>query len=259
MKFISYLFCFLEWIYSGFYDTRERPSNMDKKKSNKPNKNLKKANVKKRKTLSKELVLKVAIQLADESGLEELSMRNLALRLGVEAMSLYNHLKNKDELLAEMVDLVVSKITLPRIGGDWKREMKKRARSAREILVLHPWVPMLIVSRINTGKAMLSYFDATLGCLHSAGFSLQAADHIINTIDSHTYGFILQELNFPFQPDEYAEKAEGFLPTLESSRYPYLSNLTKEVISGKYNGLHKFDFGLDLILDGLDKPPHLIK
>lgn len=225
---------------------------MEKKKSTKTNKNHKKTNDKKRKTLSKELVLKVAIQLADNSGLEELSMRNLALHLGVEAMSLYNHVKNKDELLDEMVDSVVSKITLPKIGGNWKKEMKKRARSARQILVQHPWVTMLVVSRMNVGQSMLTYFDATLGCLHSAGFSLQAADHIINAIDSHIYGFILQELNFPIEPENYSKKAEGFLPQLDSSPFPYLTNLTKEVASGKYNGLHDFEFGLNLILDGLN-------
>ncbi|WP_039938317.1 TetR/AcrR family transcriptional regulator [Leptospira terpstrae] len=229
---------------------------MEKKKSTKTNKNHKKTNDKKRKTLSKELVLKVAIQLADNSGLEELSMRNLALHLGVEAMSLYNHVKNKDELLDEMVDSVVSKVTLPKIGGDWKKEMKKRARSARQILIQHPWVTMLVVSRMNVGQSMLTYFDATLGCLHSAGFSLQAADHIINAIDSHIYGFILQELNFPIQPKEYAETAESFLPNLKSSPYIYLTKLTEEVISGKYNGLHQFEFGLDLILDGLEIPRH---
>ncbi|EMY60048.1 tetracyclin repressor, C-terminal all-alpha domain protein [Leptospira terpstrae serovar Hualin str. LT 11-33 = ATCC 700639] len=200
--------------------------------------------------------MKVAIQLADNSGLEELSMRNLALHLGVEAMSLYNHVKNKDELLDEMVDSVVSKVTLPKIGGDWKKEMKKRARSARQILIQHPWVTMLVVSRMNVGQSMLTYFDATLGCLHSAGFSLQAADHIINAIDSHIYGFILQELNFPIQPKEYAETAESFLPNLKSSPYIYLTKLTEEVISGKYNGLHQFEFGLDLILDGLEIPRH---
>ncbi|TGL45661.1 TetR/AcrR family transcriptional regulator [Leptospira perdikensis] len=208
--------------------------------------------LKKRQTLSKELVLESAIRLADEFGLEELSMRHLASSLGVEAMSLYNHVKNKDEVLDGIVDLVISKIALPRIGGDWKKEMKKRAKSAREVLIRHPWATFLVVSRMNVGVAMLTYFDATLGCLHSAGFSLQTADHIINTIDSHTYGFILQELNFPIDPKEYAKKAEGFLPLLERSPFTYLTNLTKEVISGKYNGLHDFEFGLDLILDGLD-------
>lgn len=224
---------------------------MVKKKTGKSNKNPHKTNFKKRNTLSKELVLTTAIRLADEFGLEELSMRSLALRLGVEAMSLYNHVKNKDELLDEMVDSVVSQITLPKVGGDWKKEMKKRARSAREILNLHSWSPMLIVSRINIGPAMLSYFDATLGCLHSAGFSLPMADHIINAVDSHVYGYILQELNFPIDPKEYAETAKGFLPSLEKSPYPYLTSLTKKVVSGKYNGIHDFEFGLDLILNGL--------
>ncbi|TGL87184.1 TetR/AcrR family transcriptional regulator [Leptospira congkakensis] len=207
--------------------------------------------VKKRQTLSKELVLEAAISFADQYGIDELSMRNLALKLGVEAMSLYNHVKNKDDLLDSMVDFVISKITLPVIGANWKDEMKKRARSVREILILHPWATLLVVSRMNVGNAMLTYFDTTLGCLHTAGFSLQEADHIINTIDSHIYGYILQELNFPIEPDEYAKKAEGFLPLLESSPYPYLTNLTKEVIEGKYDGLHNFEFGLNLILDGL--------
>ncbi|MBM9546969.1 TetR/AcrR family transcriptional regulator C-terminal domain-containing protein [Leptospira sp. 201903074] len=208
---------------------------------------------KKRQNLSKDLVLEAAIQLADKFGLEELSMRNLASSLGVEAMSLYNHVKNKDEVLDGMVDLVVSKISLPKIGGDWKKEMKKRAKSAREVLILHPWVTLLLVSRMNVGQAMLTYFDVSLGCLHSAGFSLQAADHIINAIDCHIYGFILQELNFPIEPSEYAKKAEGFMPQLESSPYTHLTDLSKEVISGRYNGLHDFEFGLNLILDNLDK------
>lgn len=232
---------------------------MNQKKKPKSNSAKHPKKVKKRQVLSRELVLESAIQLADEFGLEELSMRNLASRLGVEAMSLYNHVKNKDEVLDGIVDLVISKISLPRIGGDWKKEMKKRAKSAREILILHPWVTLLVVSRMNVGESMLTYFDATLGCLYSAGFSLQAADHIINTIDSHIYGFILQELNFPIDPKEYAKKAEGFLPFLESSPYPHLTNLTKEVISGKYNGLHDFEFGLNLILDHLDKLRNRIK
>ncbi|TGM74062.1 TetR family transcriptional regulator [Leptospira mtsangambouensis] len=232
---------------------------MVKKKTEKPNKSPLKTNLKKRNALSKHLVLMTAIQLADESGLEELSMRSLALRLGVEAMSLYNHVKNKDELLDGMVDLVVSQITLPKIGGDWKKEMKKRARSAREILNLHPWSPMLIVSRINIGPAMLTYFDATLGCLHSAGFSLPMADHIINAIDSHIYGYILQELNFPIDPKEYSKVAEGYLTSLEKSPFLNLISLTKKVVSGKYNGLHDFEFGLDLILNGLSPQMNVAK
>ncbi|EKJ87464.1 regulatory TetR family protein [Leptospira meyeri] len=224
---------------------------MVEKKKGKLNKSPKKTNLKKRKTLSKDLVLNAAIQLADEFGLEELSMRSLAFHLGVEAMSLYNHIKNKDELLDGMVDSVVSQIVLPKIGGNWKKEMKKRAGSARKVLNLHPWSTILIVSRINVGPAMLAYFDASLGCLHSAGFSLPVADHIINAIDSHIYGYILQELNFPINPKEYSETAKGFLPSLEKSPFIYLTSLAKKVVVGKYNGLHDFEFGLNLILNGL--------
>ncbi|PJZ45180.1 TetR family transcriptional regulator [Leptospira brenneri] len=195
--------------------------------------------------------MEAAIGLADEFGIDELSMRNLALSLGVEAMSLYNHVKNKDELLDSMVDSVISKIVLPKIGGDWKTEMIKRANSARKVFILHPWVTLLVVSRMNVGEAMLTYFDTTLGCLHTAGFSLQEADHIINAIDSHIYGYVLQELNFPIESDDYAKKAAGFLPQLELSSFLHLTNLTKEVVARKYNGLHNFEFGLNLILGGL--------
>ncbi|MCW7459514.1 TetR/AcrR family transcriptional regulator [Leptospira bandrabouensis] len=208
---------------------------------------------KKKQTLSRKLVLEFAIRIADEFGLEKLSMRHLASSLGVEAMSLYNHVKNKDEVLDGMVDLVISKITLPRIGGDWKLEMITRAKSAREILILHPWATSLIVSRMNVGEGMMTYFDTTLGCLHAAGFSLQTADHIINTIDSHIYGFILQELNFPIDPNDFAKQAESFMPQLELSPFSHITNLGKEVVSGKYNGIHDFAFGLNLILDGLEK------
>ncbi|MCT8334860.1 TetR/AcrR family transcriptional regulator [Leptospira sp. 85282-16] len=226
---------------------------MDKKKKPRLSSAKLSKKVKKRQTLSRILVLESAIRIADEFGLEELSMRHLASSLGVEAMSLYNHVKNKDEVLDGIVDLVISRITLPSIGEDWKQEMIKRAKSAREILILHPWATSLIVSRMNVGVSMLTYFDRTLGCLHSAGFSMQTADHIINTIDSHIYGFILQELNFPIDPNEYAKEASGFLPQLEKSHFSHLTNLTREVISGKYNGLHDFEFGLNLILDGLEK------
>ncbi|PJZ84219.1 TetR/AcrR family transcriptional regulator C-terminal domain-containing protein [Leptospira harrisiae] len=232
---------------------------MVKKKKRTPVKNSQITKIRKRQPLSKELVLDTAINLADEFGLEKLSMRSLALRLGVEAMSLYNYVKDKNDLLDGMVDTVISQITLPKIGGNWKKEMKKRARSARKILNLHPWSPMLIVSRINVGPAMLSYFDASLGCLHCAGYSLPSADHIINAIDSHIYGYILQELNFPIDSKKYAQTAKEFMPSLEESPYTYLTRLTKEVVTKKYNGLHNFEFGLDLILDGiafLSKPSH---
>jgi len=202
--------------------------------------------------LTRERVLLVAIALADESGLGSLSMRLLADDLGVKAMSLYNHVAHKDDLINGMVDIIVGRITLPAVGGDWKSAMRQRAVSAREVFLKHPWAPLQVVSRINTGPAMLRLIDATLGCLHSAGFSYEAADQAWNALDSHLYGFTLQELNFPLKPELYACAARDFLPMLPSAHYPHMRALTERVISGRHSGLHVFQFGLNLLLDGLD-------
>lgn len=202
--------------------------------------------------LSRERVLLAALRLADAEGLEALSMRNLAQELGVKAMSLYNHIKNKDDLIDGIVDIVVGEIEVPDFKLDWKTAMRRRAISAHEVLLRHPWATMPIVSRINIGLAMLRYVDATLGCLHEAGFSLEMADHIWNAMDSHIYGFTLQELNFPVEAENYSEAAKEGLPLIPAEQYPYMNYLTHEVIERRYDGLHDFEFGLDLILNGLE-------
>ncbi|MCI0572279.1 MAG: TetR/AcrR family transcriptional regulator C-terminal domain-containing protein [Myxococcaceae bacterium] len=212
-----------------------------------------KARAKRRTPLSREKVLRAAVTLADEIGIGSLSMRRLGEELGVEAMSLYKHAANKDDILDGIVDLVVSEIQLPTIGGDWKVAMRRRATSAHEVLLRHPWATMLIVSRANVGPAMLRYVDATIGCLREAGFSYAMSDHAWNAVDSHVYGFTLQKLNFPFQPEEYAVAAKAFLPKLPADRYPYLRGLSQQVIDGSHDGLHDFQFGLELILDGLER------
>jgi AcrR family transcriptional regulator len=202
--------------------------------------------------LSRERVLLAALRLADAEGLEALSMRNLAQELGVKAMSLYNHVKNKDDLIDGIVDIVVGEIEVPDFKLDWKTAMRRRAISAHEVLLRHPWATMLIVSRINVGPAMLRYVDATLGCLHEAGFSLEMADHIWNAMDSHIYGFTLQELNFPVEAENYSKAAKEGLPLIPAEQYPYMNYLTHEVIGRRYDGLHDFEFGLDLILNGIE-------
>jgi AcrR family transcriptional regulator len=202
--------------------------------------------------LSRERVLLAALRLADAEGLEALSMRNLAQELGVKAMSLYNHIKNKDDLIDGIVDIVVGEIEVPDFKLDWKTAMRRRAISAHEVLLRHPWATMPIVSRINVGSAMLRYVDTTLGCLHEAGFSLEMADHIWNAMDSHIYGFTLQELNFPVEAENYSEVAKEGLPLISAEQYPYMNDLTHEVIERRYDGLHDFEFGLDLILNGLE-------
>jgi AcrR family transcriptional regulator len=206
-----------------------------------------------RKPLSRERVLRAAIALADGTGMSSLSMRNLARELGVEAMSLYNHVANKSDLLDGMVDLVIGEIEAPSHNVDWKDAMRGRATSAHEVLQRHAWATQLIVSRVNTGPASLHYVEATLGCLRHAGFSFALADRAWNAIDSHIYGFTLQKLNFPFEVDEYAEVAGAYLPHISSEQYPHLRALTQLVSERKHTGLQDFTFGLELLLDGLER------
>jgi AcrR family transcriptional regulator len=203
--------------------------------------------------LSREKVLAAALRIADGEGIEALSMRKLAQELGVKAMSLYNHVTNKDDIVDGIVDMVVGEIEVPEIGSDWKTAMRRRAISAHGVLLCHPWATMVMMSRMNMGSAMLRYIDATLGCLREAGFSFEMADRAWNAIDSHIYGFTLQELNFPLQPNEYSQAARDFVSLIPSDRYPYMNQLTHYVMEGRYDGLHDFEFGLGLILDGLDR------
>lgn len=206
-----------------------------------------------RTALSTQRVLQAAASLADDIGIAALSMRKLGETLGVEAMALYRHVANKDAILDGIVDIVAGEFEVPAIGGNWKASMRRRSISAHEALMRHPWATMLMVSRANVGPVMLRYVDATIGCLVEAGFSYPAADHAWNAIDSYVYGFTLQKLNFPFEPQQYAQAAAGFLHMLPADRFPHLNGMSRQVIDGRHDGLHDIEFGLDLILDGLDK------
>jgi AcrR family transcriptional regulator len=201
--------------------------------------------------LSPELVTAEAVAMADESGLDALSMRGLAERLGVEAMSLYNHLPNKDSLVDAMVDHVTAEISLPRSDRPWRQQMSRRALSAVEVLMRHPWAAMQMLSRMNTGPHMLAYTNRTHGCLLAAGFSHRGSDWARHLMDSHIYGFVLQEIHFPIRPEDYAGTASAFLPMIPAERYPHLRSLAESVISGQYDGRNSFEFGLKIILDGL--------
>jgi len=206
-----------------------------------------------RPALTHQKVLQMALRAADEGGIEALSMRKLAQLLKVEAMSLYNHVANKEEILDGLVELVTAEIEVPVCGGDWRAAMRLRAHSVHAVLMRHPWATMLFVSRINVGPNMLRYVDATLGCLRAAGFSYPMADHAWNALDAYTYGFTLQKLNFPLDPSEYAGAAQQFLPLIPVERFPYLNGLSQEVIAGRHNGLQDLDLGLELLLDGLER------
>jgi len=200
--------------------------------------------------LSRERVLRAAVALADHSGIESLTMRRLGQELGVEAMSLYNHVANKDDILDGIVDLVLSDIDVPPSGTDWKPAMRHRAISAHEVLLAHPWAAMLVMSRYNIGPGMTRYLDATLGRLREGGFSIEGALDAWNTLDSHLYGFTLQELNLPFDVSETQQVSASVLPQIPADEFPHVAEVITHVMqSGR---AENFQFGLDLILEGLE-------
>ena len=204
--------------------------------------------------LSKERVLSAAISLADERGIASLTMRKLAQVLGVEAMSLYYHVANKDDILDGMVDVVFDEIDLPSNETDWKSAMRRRAISTRDVLSLHPWATSMMQSRINPGPALLHHHDWVIGTLREAGFSVAMAAHAFSAMDAYIYGFALQEDTLPFDtPEETAEIAEAFLEQFPTAEYPHLAELTIEhIMKPGYDYADEFEFGLDLILDGLE-------
>jgi len=209
--------------------------------------------------LNKQRVLGAAVALADRGGVRSLSMRKLAHELGVEAMSLYHHVANKDDILDGIVDVVFSEIVLPSGDADWKAAMRQRAISAREALLRHPWATGLMESRSTPGPATLRHHDAVLGILRTAGFSVELAAHAFSVLDSYIYGFALQEANLPFDtPEETAEVAQAIMAELPADEYPHLAEMTVEhVLQPGYDYGNEFLFGLDLILDGLDRARHV--
>jgi AcrR family transcriptional regulator len=205
--------------------------------------------------LSREKVLHAAVALADSSGLEALSMRKLGEAVGVEAMSLYTHVANKVDLLDGMIDIVFSEIDLPSGEHDWKTAMRQRAISVRRVLSRHRWAIGLMESRTSPGPATMKHHDAVLGCLRGAGFSIALTAHAYSALDSYIYGFALQERGLPFDtPEETAELAQSIAARFPADQYPHLAELTTEhVLRPGYDYGHEFEFGLDLILDGLER------
>jgi AcrR family transcriptional regulator len=187
-------------------------------------------NAQRRVPLSRERVLRAAVDLADQSGIESLTMRRLGQQLGVEAMSLYNHVASKDDILDGITDLVLSDIDVPPAGTDWKTAMRQRSISAHEVLLAHPWVAMLIMSRFNIGPGMTRYLDATLGRLRDGGFSIEGALDAWHTLDSHLYGFTLQQLNLPFEAGEARQVSAGVLSQLPVHEYPHVVEVITEIM-----------------------------
>jgi AcrR family transcriptional regulator len=204
--------------------------------------------------LSRERVLVAAVSLVDEAGLGSLTMRELGQRLGVEAMSLYNHVDNKDDILDGMVDLVVSEIDLPSDTADWKEAMRRRATSAQAVFTRHPWASGLVDSRQSSGPARLRYFDWVVGTLRRAGFSLEMSARAFSILDSYVYGFGRQQLNLSAGSDMSPEEmAEAFSHAIPADEYPYLREMVDYAITSVHDDGADFEFGLSLILDGLQR------
>jgi AcrR family transcriptional regulator len=205
--------------------------------------------------LNRDQVLAAAVALADANGIESLTMRKLGDELGIEAMSLYNHVANKVDLLDGMIDRVFTEIDLPTGGADWKSTVRQRAISARKVLARHRWATALMESRTSPGPATLRHHDAVLGLLRDAGFSVEMAAHAYSVMDSYIYGFALQETSLPFDSAETTTKtAQAITARFAAGEYPHLTELAVEhVLKPGYDYGDEFLYGLDLILDGLER------
>lgn len=205
--------------------------------------------------LTRERIIATALKLADEGGVDGLTMRKVAQKLGVEAMSLYHHIANKADLIDGLVDAVFTEIASPLLSIDWQQAMADRARSARQVMLRHPWAIRFMETRREPGAATLSHHEAVLACLRKAGFSLELTAHAYSLIDSYIYGFVFQELTLPFRTyEEVKPIAQAILAQLPQDRFPHFVELTRDyVLKPGYDYAHEFEFGLTLILDGLER------
>jgi AcrR family transcriptional regulator len=214
-----------------------------------------KSPVEKRVPLSRDRVLRGALAVADSEGVGAMTMRSLAVHLEVKPMALYHHVANKSEIIDGIVDLVFSEIELPDVGGDWRTEMERRARSARQVLRRHPWAIGLLQSRTSPGPGTLKHHDAVIGALRQAGFSVPMTAHAFALLDSYIYGFALSEASLPINgPETVTEVAESMMLQYLVKDYPHLGEFSSEhILKPGYDFGAEFDFGLALVLDGLTR------
>jgi AcrR family transcriptional regulator len=206
-----------------------------------------------RRPLNKDRVIRAAIELADAEGIEALSMRRLAKALGVEAMSLYNHVANKDEILAGITDAVASEIELPDGDVDWRTAIRRSAISARDVHVRHPWASGLSMSRQSGGPAMLRRSDWLLRTLREAGFPPDVVYHALHILEAYVLGFTVMHQSFPYRGEELAGLVDGFLRQLSEDQYPDLVDHVRQHLEPRAGEEGGFELGLDLLLDGLEQ------
>ena len=205
--------------------------------------------------LSRERVLRAAIALADEGGIESLSMRKLGQELGVEAMSLYNHVANKDDIQNGIVEIVLGEIEVPSAGADWKAALRQTAISSHEVFVRHRWACGLMMGTSGVSPARMRWMEAVLRTLREAGFSADMTHHAYHALDSHITGFTLWQVSMPFETkEELVDLAEGFMREIPADEYPYvIEHAEQHLAPSSPDGATEFEFGLELILDGLER------
>lgn len=208
--------------------------------------------------LNRERVVEAAVKLADESGIETLSMRYLALELGVVPMAIYKHVANKEELLDEMIDAMVREIEPLLEGVDWKSAMRHRILSARQELLRHSWAPHVIESRTHASPIVLAYMDSLIGIFLNAGFSTDLTHHAMHAIGSRMWGFIQEVFPTPSQPSDPETLAAMFAEY--SAKYPHIIKMAlaashdnaSSIVAG-CDDQFEFEFALDLLLDGFER------
>lgn len=207
-----------------------------------------------REPVTRERAIRVAVTLADAGGIESLSMRKLATELGIEAMSLYYHVKSKDDILDGMLDVVYSEFSTPRAGDEWRTAMQERAESMRSVLAQHPWA-ISIKARTSPGAATLGHLDSVIGCLRAAGLSMPLTGHAMSILDSYVHGFAQQEASLPLDAAGDVGGATKDIMAQQKQMAQAFSNLADMAVSlilqPGYAYGHEFDFGLKLILDGI--------
>ena len=202
--------------------------------------------------MSRERVLRAAIDFADANGIESLSMRKLARELGVEAMTLYYYVANKNDLLEGMADVVAQEIELPPDDVDWREATRTRATSAHAVLVRHPWASPVWM-RVMIGPARMRYMDSALGVYRRAGLSPASTELAFHAVENHIVGYALQEVSFPLEAEDLAEAARAFMEKLPADEFPYLIEHIEQHLTHEEIESGSFEFGLEQLLDGVER------
>jgi AcrR family transcriptional regulator len=204
--------------------------------------------------LSRDRILQAALELADEGGIDALTMRKLGQTLGFEAMSLYNHVANKDDVLDGILDLVLDETEAPSPAEEWRTAIRSSAISVHDGLTRHAWACPLLMSPGHVRPARLAYMDSLLGRLREAGFSADATYHAYHVLDAHIFGFSLWQANHSYNAGQVADMAAEFARMIPVDVYPYLHEHGEQHLTkGPLHDVSAFELGLDLILDGLEK------